>query len=170
VTQEISARQHFDVSVDTYWNKLCFDLAYQRRLYCEALGCIDMVVLTNEGDYERGIKRKLRFTKPIDAPAAITKIFGGHVTIEEHSEWDARERTWSYRMVPSIMGDRIEIRGRVQAVPHEGGVEQQSHNTVTCRLFGLGAVIEPFVIRSTKEGNADKAAFTQRYIRELALR
>ncbi|HEY6880816.1 MAG TPA: DUF2505 family protein [Polyangiales bacterium] len=170
MTQELSARQHFDVSVDTYWQELCFSLEYQRRMYCEALGCNEMVVLQNDGDREHGLKRRLRFIKPIDAPAAITKLFGTHVTIEEHSEFDPREQCWSYRMVPSIMADRIDIRGRVQAVAHEGGTEQRSVNTVTCRLFGLGGIIEPFVMRSTEEGQADKTRFTQRYIIEQKLR
>lgn len=170
MTIELTHRQHFDVSLETYWKELCLSLQYQERLYCEALGCLRMEVLENSGSYEQGVRRRLRFTKAIEAPAAITKLFGSHVTIEEHSEFDARAQRWSYRMVPSIMGDRIDIRGRVQAVPDDGGIEQRSDNTVTCRMFGLGGIIELFVARSTEEGNADKATFTRRYIDERKLR
>lgn len=170
MTLEASSRQQFAVSVDTYWNELCFNLEYQRRVYFEALGCIDMVVLENEGDRQHGIKRKLRFIKPIDAPGPIAKIFGGHVTLEEHGVFDAHEQCWSFRMVPSILGDRIDIRGRVHAVAHDGGTLQRSVNSVTCKMFGLGAIIEPFVMRSGEEGIADKLAFTKRYITEKNLR
>lgn len=167
---ELTHRQHFDVSLDTYWKELCLSLTYQERLYAEALGCNAMQVLLNEGDLSTGVKRRLRFTKPIDAPAAITKLFGSFVTIEEHSSFDPREQVWNYRMVPSLFGDRIDIRGRTRAVPSGTGVEQQSQNTVSAKLFGLGSIIEHFVARSTEEGHADKAAFTRRYIDEKKLK
>jgi hypothetical protein len=170
VTQELSLKQHYDVSVDTYWDALCFDLEYQRLMYCEALGCVEMRVLANEGDRTRGLKRHLRFIKPMEMPGAIAKIFGSHITMDEFGEFDPREQRWSYRMVPSIMGDRIDIRGRVQAVAHAGGTEQRSLNTVTCRLFGLGAIIEPFVMRSAAEGHADRHRFTERYVIDKKLR
>jgi hypothetical protein len=166
----ISHRQHFEVSLETYWRELCLSLAYQERLYSEALGCHEMKVLSHEGDFESGMKRRLRFTKPIDAPTAIIKLFGPAVTIEEHSSFDPREQCWSYRMVPALMADRIDIRGRVRAVVKGSGVEQLSDNTVSCKLFGLGAIIEHFVARSTEEGNAEKATFTRRYITEKELR
>lgn len=163
-------RQQFDVSPETYWRELCLSLAYQERVYNEALGCKHMQVLENTGSYETGVKRRLRFTKPIDAPAAINKLFGSAVTIEEHSEFDAVQKIWTYRMVPALMADRIDIRGRVALQHNAQGVEQVSENSVTCRLFGLGSIIEPFVARSTEEGNADKTRFTQRYIAERGLR
>lgn len=169
MTIALTHRQQFDVSLETYWRELCLSLVYQERLFCEALGCSAMQVLENVGSYEQGVRRRLRFTKAIAAPAAVTKLFGSHVTIEEHSEFDAAERCWSYRMVPSILGDRIDIRGRVRAEASGSGVVQVSENTVTCRLFGLGSIIEPFVARSTEEGNADKAQFTRRYILERGL-
>lgn len=170
MTLALSHRQHFAVSLETYWRELCLSLVYQERLYREALGCSRMEVLENSGSYETGVKRRLRFTKTIDAPAAIAKLFGSAVTIEEHSSFDAGEQCWTYRMVPSLMGDRIDIRGRVRARTDGSGVEQLSENSVTCRLFGLGGIIEPFVARSTEEGNADKANFTRRYIEENSLR
>jgi hypothetical protein len=169
VTLELTHRQHFDVSAETYWKELCLSLVYQERLYYEALGCSQMVVLENSGSYETGMKRRLRFTKAIDAPAAIAKMFGSAVTIEEHSQFDAAAKCWTYRMVPAIVGERVDIRGRVRAEVNATGVEQISENSVSCRLFGLGSIIEHFVARSTEEGNADKARFTRRYIDENKL-
>ncbi len=170
MTQELPLQQHFDVSVDTYWDELTFNLDYTRRLFAEALDCFDMVVLKNEGDRATGIKRHLRFTKPMEMPGPVMKIFGGKVTMDELAEFDPRQQTWSYRMVPSIMGDRVDIRGRVQVFPKGSGVEQRSVNTVSCRMFGLGGVVEPFVMREAAKGHRDRYEFTLRYITEHALR
>lgn len=170
MTIQLEYRHNFDVSAETYWRELCLSLEYQERLYCEALGCKRMDVIEHSGNYEEGMKRKLRFTKPIDAPAAVTKLFGSAVTVEEHSEFDARQKRWSFRIVPAVMGDRLDIRGAIELNPRDGGIEQHSTNSVTCRIFGLGTLIEHFVGKSTEQGSADKLSFTRRYIAEKGLR
>jgi len=170
MTRELSRSHVFGVSEDTYWRELCLSLTYQEQLYRDALGCVGMEVLMHEGDYERGMRRRLRFKKPIDAPAAVTTVFGSAVDIAEQSAFDPRTRTWSYRMVPAVMADRLDIRGSIRLEPAPNGVTQLSVNTVSCRLFGIGAIVEHFVAKSTEEGNADKTRFTERYIAEHKLR
>ena len=127
-------------------------------------------ILEHTGGFESGMRRKLRFLKPLEAPAAITKIFGSTVTIEEHSEFSPSEQRWSFRMVPALLADRIDIRGVVHARESEGKVQQLATNTVTARLLGLGTIIEHFVAKATREGTADKTNFTRRYIAEKGLR
>jgi hypothetical protein len=97
-------------------------------------------------------------------------MFGSDVTVEEHSEFDAKLARWTYRIVPAVMSDRIDIRGTVEIRPRTGGVEQLSNTTVGCRIFGIGSIIEHFLMKSTEEGSADKNRFTLRYIQEKGLR
>jgi hypothetical protein len=170
VTTELRNRQHFELSATTYWKELCLSLAYQERLYKEALHCTRMEVLEDAGSYETGVTRRLRFIKPINAPAAITKVVGSEVHIDQHSVFDPRSQRWTYRLVPSVMGDRIDIRGVMHIEQAGTGIEQITVNTLSCRMFGLGAIIEPFIARSTEEGHTDAAAFTRRYIAEHRLR
>ena len=61
MTLETHTRELFAVDADTYWHELCLSLAYQDRLYREALGCTRMEVLELKGDYETGQTRRLRF-------------------------------------------------------------------------------------------------------------
>lgn len=170
MTVNLAYRHVFKVSPETYWRELCLNLDYQERMFREALGCPRMEVLELSGDYEHGMRRKLRFTKHIDAPAAISKMFGSAVTMEEHSEFDAKAQRWSYRMIPALMSERIDIRGTVEIAPHPDGVEQRATNTLACRIFGLGTIIEHFLNKSTEEGSRDKNDFTERYIVEKGLR
>jgi hypothetical protein len=163
-------RQRFGISSETYWRELCLNLDYQERLYREALGCTNMTVVQNEGSYETGMKRRLRFEKKLDAPAAVRKLFGETVTLEEVSEWDAENRRWSYKMIAGGFGDRVEIKGSVRLDENETGVEQISTTHVTCKIFAVGPVVEHFVAKSSADGNTDKASFTRRYIDERNLR
>jgi len=166
MTTETRGREVFSVDAQTYWRHLCLNLDYQERLYREAIGCTRMEVVELVGSYETGQTRKLRFEKPIDAPAAVRKLFGDTVTLEEHSEFDPKTQRWSFRMVPPVLADKLLIRGVIHLEPRTGAVEQVSVNTVSCDLFGVGAIIERFVAKSTVEGARDKAAFTRRYIAE----
>jgi hypothetical protein len=170
VTIETKHAQRFPVATETYWRDLCLSLEYQERLYCEALGCTRMDVVEHRGNLETGITRKLRFEKPLEAPSAIRKVFGDAITLQEESVFDAAKQTWSFKMIPAVLGDRVDIRGIVTVRPTEDGVEQLSISTVSCKLFGVGSIVEHFVAKSTHEGNADKAGFTRRYIEEKGLR
>ncbi len=170
MTLETHAREAFAVDPETYWRELCLSLDYQERLYRDALGCTRMEVIELRGDYETGQTRRLRFEKPIDAPATVRKLFGEVVTIEEVSQFDAKLQRWSYRMLPPLLGDRLEIRGVLRLAVTPAGVEHVSVSTVTCNVFGIGSVLERFIAKSAAEGAADKAAFTRRYVAERGLR
>jgi hypothetical protein len=167
---ESEFRARFAVGAETYWRELCLSLEYQERLYREALGCVSMTVLEHKGSYEEGMQRRLSFQKPVDAPLPIRKLVGDCVTIEEVSQFDAREKRWSYRMIPAVIGERVEIRGSIRLDENQDGVEQLSKNSVACKIFGIGSILEHFVAKSSVEGNAEKTAFTQRYIAEKGLR
>jgi hypothetical protein len=169
VTIQNDVLQRYRISAETYWRELCLNLDFQERLYGEALNCTNMQVVELDGTYETGQRRTLRFQKRIDAPLAIRKLVGDTVTLEEVSEWNARDRTWSFRMVQAALSDRLDIRGVIRVEDHAEGVTQTSRNIVTCRIFGIGGLIEHFVAKSTKEASADKAAFARRYIEERGL-
>lgn len=169
MTLETRVREAFSVDAETYWQKLCLSLEYQERLYREALGCTRMEVLELEGSYESGQTRRLRFEKPIDAPAPIRKLFGEVVTLEEISSFDPKLGRWSYRMLPPMLADKLDIRGVISLEPSEDGVDHVSVSSVTCSVFGIGSVLERFVARSAVEGAADKVLFTRRYIAEKGL-
>jgi hypothetical protein len=161
--------ESFDVGVETYWRELCLSLEYQEHVYREALHCTRMEVLEHVGGYEQGMRRRLRFSRALEAPAAITKVFGSMVSIEEHSEFDAKAQRWSYRIVPAVMADRIDIRGSVTLQPRPGGVDQHGITNVNVRIFGLGSIIEHFVLKATEDGSADKNRVTRRYIVDKGL-
>ena len=164
------SRQRFRISKEGYWRDLLLSLEYQQRLFTEALDCETMEVVANEGDFEQGVKRKLRFVKRSDAPAPIRKVFGETNTVEEISEFDAQQECWTYRMVPAVMGDRVSIRGAIRVEDNgDGTVDQVTEQIFECKIFGIGSLVERFIARSIQQSQADKTAFTEAYIEEKQL-
>jgi hypothetical protein len=169
VTIKNDVTQRYRIRAETYWRELCLNLDYQERLYQGALNCFDMQVLELDGTYETGQRRRLRFQKRIDAPAAIRKLVGETVTLEEVSQWDPKRQCWTFKMVQAALSDRLDIGGEIRVEEHADGLTQVSHNIVTCRIFGIGAIVEHFVAKQSTEASADKAAFTRKYIEERGL-
>jgi hypothetical protein len=167
---QTESREGFPVSSDAYWRELCLSLEYQERLYREALRCETMEVVKNEGDYATGVKRHLRFTQKSDAPAPVRKVFGETMTLEEISEFDPAQKRWTFRVIPAVMADRMDIRGDITL---EGGaagsVVQVARQTFSCKIFGIGGLVERFIAKSIEESQANKNRFTHAYIREKGL-
>lgn len=167
---QIHAREPFSVSAETYWKELCLNLAFQERLYREALGCDTVKVIKNEGDFATGVRRHMRYTKKSDAPAAIQKIFGETMELEEMSEFNARDKRWTFRVVPAVMADRLDVSGDVTLEEAaDGTIVQVGRQTFACKIFGLGGLVEKFIAKSFEKGELDKARFTRAYIQEKKL-
>lgn len=167
--QQTTHRAHYAVRLETFWSELCLNLEYQEQLYMQCLGCESMEVVRNDGDTQTGVKRALRFRKPIDAPAAIRKMFGNSVTMEEEGTYDPASQTYAFQFRPPMLGDRFSITGLMRVQPTDAGVEVVTDTKFQCNMLGLGGLLERFAVSSAKEGTEDKRLFTERYIAERGL-
>jgi len=160
-------REHFPIQADRYWQDLCLNLDFQEPLFREALGCEAIEVVRNEGSYGAGLHRHLRFVKASNAPAALRKVLGEKVTVEEIGEFDPHHQRWSFRILPGVMADKLSIEGTIAL--EDGGnrsVVEVVHQTFACSLFGIGGLVERFIAMSLEEGERARARYTQTYIRE----
>jgi hypothetical protein len=170
MSARISNRQVFAVSAETYWRNLWLNPSFLHRLYTEQLGCRKIEVLEQSGDLASGMQRVLRLHKLVQAPAAVQKVLGSVMLLEEHSEFDAAAQRWSYRMIPERLADRMRVRGRFSIVPSPHGVEETTEDELEFQMFGVGSLVEAFMVRESKQSHALRIAFMQRYITENELR
>lgn len=169
MTVRVSNRTTFAVRAETYWRDIWLSMPFLQRLYCEVLGFDSVELVTQDGDASQGMKRKLRLQKPIQAAAAVQKVLGSSMTMYEYSEFDPATQRWSYRMVTERLGDRLDASGSITLRAQDGGVEEQSDDEITLRVFGVGSLVEPFIARESKQSHAVRLAFMQRYIEENSL-
>ena len=115
------------------------------------------------------VERNLRFRKPIDAPAAVRKMFGDAVTMEERGTFDPKSQSFSFTYRPPMLADRLSITGRTTVTPSDGGVDVVTETQYRCDMFGLGSLLERFAASAGTEGTLDKERFTRRYIERMGL-
>jgi hypothetical protein len=164
-------REQFPIPADRYWQDLCLNLDFQERLFREGLGCETIEVVRNEGSYGVGLHRHLRFVKASNAPAALRKVLGEKVTVEEIGEFDPHHQRWSFRILPGVMADKLAIEGTITLEDGgNGSVVEVVQQTFVCSLFGIGGLVERFIAKSLEEGERARARYAQTYIREKTQR
>lgn len=162
-----TVRHQFDVSPQTYWEKCFLDEGFNQRLFMEGLGfkAYELVEAKQDGDL---LRRKVRTTPKADAPKAVQKLLGGEFSYLEEGVFDGEKYTFS--VIPSVMADRIKIRGEIRAEARgEGKMERVCSMQISIKIFGLGKVVEGFVDDTTRQNYDRGARYIQRFIREQGL-
>lgn len=161
-------RDTFDVSPETFWEKIFFDREYQERMYKEALDCASVQILESKSDGDRA--RRLVFAQRVDAPGPIRKLFGETTTMEERGKLDPQTKRWRFEMIPDRMPDKIRITGETWVEPAGAGIERVCALDFGVSIFGVGGLVEKFMVSQTSESYAKQTAFMRKYIAEKALK
>ncbi len=162
-------RHTFSIGADAFWRDIFFDQAFLERMYKEALGCIAVSFLEDSGDTADGRARRFSFTQKFDAPAPIRKLFGETTTMEERGRFDPRTKRWRFTMLPDRMADKVGIKGETWVEPAgEGKIERVIDLEYSVSLFGVGGLVEKFMVSATADSFAKQVAFTNEYLRARA--
>lgn len=165
-------RDTFPVTAKVYWDQVFFDRDFQLRMYREALGCphVEILAATGEGAWDGPRTRRLVFQQPLQAPAAVQKLFGAAMRMEERGQFDPASQRWTFQMITEQMPERIQIRGQTWLAPvGESAVERVCELDFAVSIFGVGAVVERFMVAASAENYAKQTRFVRGYLREKGL-
>lgn len=170
MTARVSNRQTFPIRAATYWRDVWLNIPFLQQLYCGEMGFVAVELIEQQGDLERGMKRRLRMHKPIQGPTAVQKVLGTVMILDEESEFDPAAQCWRYRVVPSRLADRLDVSGSVTLQESADGIEEQTADELTFHMFGVSSLIEPYMARETKQAHVQRIEYIQRYITQKQLR
>ena len=153
-----------------FWEKVFFDAAYQQRLHVDVLGATDFEILEQTGTVETGVKRRVRMAFAADAPAAIRKLVGDSFASVEDGSFDPKTSTFTYRVTPSAMADKLSIGGdmRAEARP-DGTMERVVVVDIHAKILGIGKMVEGFIDKQIRDSHAKVRKFTDQWIAEQGL-
>jgi len=151
----------FDTTLDEY-AEIYFDEAFGFAS-CEAVN-IGRKLLKLEKSPER-IVRQVRCEPSRELPAPIAKLLGGGgFSYVDDVEYDPRTRKGKWRIVPSIAPDKVESTGTFEFVPDGAGKRRIIRGDINVKVFGLGGIIEKFVVGDVEKSYEKAAAFTREWI------
>ena len=167
---DVRIEHTFNCSADTYWDKIFFDDEYNRRLFMEALSFESFEVVSVE-DTSTGKKRVIDASPKMgDLPGPLKKVIGDGIGYRETGEWNKDAGTFTTKVVTNKLSDKIKIEGVLKMEDAGDGKSKRVFTcTVTCKMFGVGGMIEKRVIADMEDSYGKAAVFTNEFIKEKDL-
>ena len=165
MTKRFVCKNVFNTDVDTFWNKVFFDDAYNRGLYLEGLGFTSYTPLELTDLGEGKMRRRFRTEPKSDAPAVVKKLVGDSFAYEETGTLDPKTRIWTYPVGLSTMADKVKIGGKYWLEKKgDKQLERVCEVEITVSIFGVGGVVESFIEGTTRDSYVKATAFTNKYL------
>lgn len=154
-----------EVSVAEF-ERLYFDEPFNVRL-CEALGLgRQLIRLEKQTDL---IIREVLIEPKRKIPAPISKILRGQsIAYTETTEYVPSRKSGVWHTKSSVMTDKVKSHGALSFRPAGPHVVRQVTGEVTVSVFGVGAIVERFIVADVKDGYEQAAAFTRLYLDQAA--
>jgi hypothetical protein len=149
------------VGIADYEN-LYFDEAFNTAL-CEA---VKLTRSLKKRDLVAGkLTRIVRIGAEREIPGPVAKIIGANKL--EYTEyidyaWGSNRGTW--RTESAILTDKIESGGQFGFEKRKDGVLRWVEGEIKVKIFGLGSVVERFIVADVEKSYEQAAEFTKRYL------
>jgi len=124
----------------------------------------DLEVLENRTDNDK-IYIKLKYTMEVSMPGPVKKALGG----ASHSFLadlilDTQNKTATLEFNPARMGDKIKAGARVAFEKQGDHWIQRMDGDVTVKIFGVGKVVERFIVEKFQNSYALEAKLRNEFV------
>lgn len=159
--RKLTATHSFECDVDTFW-KTFFDPEYNKALYLDELKFKAFEILE-----QTETKRRMRAVPKLNMPGPVMKVLGDSFGYEENGSFDKTKSTFSWKMIPNTMADRLFTEGTVK-IEADGDkrVKRLSDAKIEAKIFGLGGVLEGSTEKEVREAWDKEAAFMSKWLKE----
>jgi len=136
-------------------------LAYLRENHSEIR---DLEVLENRPDNDK-IYMKLKYTMEVSMPGPVKKALGGasHSFVADLI-LDTQNNTATLEFNPARMADKIKAGARVTFEKQGDRWVQRMDGDVTVKIFGVGKVVEKFIVEKFQNSYALEARLRNDYV------
>jgi hypothetical protein len=152
-----------DCDADRFW-KMFFDREFNRRLYLDELGFLEIEVLD-----QTDTSRRMRAVPRVDLPGPLLKLIGPRFGYEERGELDRTRQVWRWSTIPSTLKGKLATSGTLRLEPAgNGAIRRSDEVTIEAHVFGLGGMIETTAEKQLRASWDKEAPFTKRWLAEHA--
>ena len=111
------------------------------------------------------LTRAVRVTPQRAVPAILRKVLKNQpLTYTEFIEYRHGSLQGTYRIETMLLSDKISSAGLFAFEPRAQGILRRVAGDVVVNIFGVGSLIERFVVADVEQSYALAAAFTQTWI------
>jgi len=111
-------------------------------------------------------RRRVLVVPTVSVPAPLLKILNGKpLSYEEVTVFDPVTRSATYA-IESAAGDKLNVTGIARFIEEGGGVRLRFEGDAVVPIFGLGGIVERFIVREVKGRYEIVERLLQRFVDE----
>ena len=156
----LEIRQLLDCTEEEFWERIFRNEDFNNYLY-DGLGFKYELQEWNPGTGYR----RAKLWPMQQMPRAVASVLGERFSYIEEGTFDAEAERYDFRVITSVVADRIRVRGTVtiEAVPPTQ-CERRVTLEIGADVLGLGRLIEAYFVAATREEYAKNAALVNEYL------
>jgi len=153
----------FECDQETFWRRIFFDEAFNRRLFLEHLG-FSRWTLVSQDERDDAIVRVVEVIPAVgDLPAPLKALVGEGLGYRERGRFDRRTRRYQVEAIPSRLAERLSISGFIEC----GAAGNQRccrvfDVEIAAKVFGLGTTLERRILSDLQRSYDQSANFIRR--------
>lgn len=163
--QRIQAQHVFDCDTETYWT-LFWDPRYDAILQSKAAYEREIFDDRTEGSVRTW---RARVTPDRELPGMVKKLLGTDKLIyEQHNRLDMAQGVLEWRVVPAVMGDKIDCKGVIRLTPEGSGrCRRVVDGQIEVKVFGVGGRIEKAIVDNVMASYNNAAEAVHEYLKSV---
>ena len=147
------------ISLDEY-EQLYFDEGFNESL-CKAVN-LDRTLVSRAIE-DRTIERAVKVGPDREVPKPVAKVIGANkIEYTEHLKYTFGAHQGSWYTISSIMSDKVDTRGTFGFEELPDGVLRWVDGEIKVKIFGVGGLVEKFIVADIERSYQQAADFTQR--------
>jgi hypothetical protein len=113
------------------------------------------------------IVRHVKIEPAREIPGPVAKLLGGNkFSYVEELEYEIGKGRGRWRTITSVLTDKIDSQGTLELVSAPGGVKRVVAGEIKVGIFGVGGIVEKFVVSDVEKSYDAAAAFTREYLKK----
>ena len=167
---EVTLRHEIDTDEDTFWSKIVFDEAFNKKLYEGALKFPKWQLLDSKED-DNKITRRVQVDPPMgDLPGPVKKVIGDKLGYVEEGSFDKKAKRYSFKVTPSTMAEKTKVSGELWVEKiGDKKLRRLCKISVEVKVFVVGGMVEDRIMADLRSSYDNSTKFTNDYIKENGL-
>jgi Protein of unknown function (DUF2505) len=167
---KLSVAHDYDCTATTFFRDCILSKTYNDELYA-FLGFprFEWLELREEG---QRTFRRTRVAPPTgQLPAPVKKLIGDGLSYIEEGTYDATTMRFEFRVLPSALGEKADVTGRLWCTDRPGGgIVRHAQLDAHVKVFGIGSLLEEKILDGYRRSFEAAAKFTSGFLERNGLR
>ena len=153
---------------ETFW-KIFLDPEFNERLYKDALQFPDWKQVSLDETDAKITRTTAGQPKLDDVPGPVAKIIGNGFRYTETGTLDRATKVWTWKLVPSMLADKVKQEGKMTIKPAgDGKVKRSVELFIEAKVFPISGMLESTTEKNMRAGWDKSAAFMNEWIKKKA--